>query len=421
MGLAFFSKRRTLQLKPSVAPVGEAESAASRQQGALSSPSSQEQQQQQGQAERWQGPGKGSLSARWAAGSARSPSEGSDDLASVSGYCDIDSSECSGEGGAAGAAARRDCSHRFGIDYLRHPVAAYCQLPTPLRQLTSLPTPLRTIMVAARPTIEPSGGLRHYRDAMPRHVRRWSPFLAVVDEPGLPAGEIAGEGGKYHWVEIPIPPAYRLDLSGVASYEQYVSQVMGKNQRRNHRLRRQRWAQAGVLTLSYEPLVPGDKATVKQLWGLYRQNGERNGQLVVGKRDFWRIHLRTEGLHIMAVRDTSRQGALVCFATGVKCGDTLVSTWCGTDYSHPLARDCSCYVMTQYEFVRQAIADPEVRWLDLGALHRTIKAGSLCAEPHALSTYLRCKGRRLAQLLGLLAGRWFTLQRLEAAGVIRDV
>ncbi len=119
MGLAFFSKRRTLQLKPSVAPVGEAESAASRQQGALSSPSSQEQQQQQGQAERWQGPGKGSLSARWAAGSARSPSEGSDDLASVSGYCDIDSSECSGEGGAAGAAARRDCSHRFGIDYLR--------------------------------------------------------------------------------------------------------------------------------------------------------------------------------------------------------------------------------------------------------------------------------------------------------------
>lgn len=29
--------------------------------------------------------------------------------------------------------------------------------------------------------------------------------------------------------------------------------------------------------------------------------------------------------------------------------------------------------------------------------------------------------RRLAQLLGLLAGRWFTLQRLEAAGVIRDV
>lgn len=159
---------------------------------------------------------------------------------------------------------------------------------------------------------------------------------------------------------------------------------------------------------------------MKQLWRLYRQNGERNGQLVVGRRDFFRIHLEAQGLHIMAVRDTSRQGALVCFATGVKCGDALISTWCGTDYGHPLARECSCYVMTQYEFVRQAIADPDVRWLDLGALHRTIKAGSLCAEPHPLSTYLRCKSKLLAELLCLLAKRWFTLHRLEAAGVIRD-
>lgn len=54
---------------------------------------------------------------------------------------------------------------------------------------------------------------------------------------------------------------------------------MGKNQRRNHRLRRQRWARAGVLSLSWEPLAPGDRAAVKQLWRLYRQNGERNGQL----------------------------------------------------------------------------------------------------------------------------------------------
>jgi len=54
-------------------------------------------------------------------------------------------------------------------------------------------------------------------------------------------------------------------------------------------------------------------------------------------------------------------GAIVSFATGVKCGDTLVSTWCGTDYAHPLARSCSCYIQTQYEFVRQAIADPDVR------------------------------------------------------------
>lgn len=49
-----------------------------------------------------------------------------------------------------------------------------------------------------------------------------------------------------------------------------------------------------MLTLSYEPLVPGDKATVKQLWGLYRQNGERNGQLgelaAPGRRGFSGAH-----------------------------------------------------------------------------------------------------------------------------------
>lgn len=40
---------------------------------------------------------------------------------------------------------------------------------------------------------------------------------------------------------------------------------------------------------------------------------------------------------------------------------------------------------------------PPLSWLDLGALHRTIKAGSLCAEPHPLSTYMRCKSRRAFQ------------------------
>jgi hypothetical protein len=50
-----------------------------------------------------------------------------------------------------------DCRQRLGIDYLRHPVAAYGRLPTPLRQMLRLPTPIRHIVVAARPTMDPSG------------------------------------------------------------------------------------------------------------------------------------------------------------------------------------------------------------------------------------------------------------------------
>jgi len=54
---------------------------------------------------------------------------------------------------------------------------------------------------------------------------------------------------------------------------------MGKNQRRNHKVRQQRWQQAGVLACTYEPLVPGDRQLVRQLWRLYKLNGDRNGQL----------------------------------------------------------------------------------------------------------------------------------------------
>ena len=80
----------------------------------------------------------------------------------------------------------------------RHPVAAYCHVPAPLRQIMKLPG-LKHFLVVARPTIEPSGGLLHYRLAVPKDVRRRAPLLAVVDEPGLAADELAGEGGKYHW------------------------------------------------------------------------------------------------------------------------------------------------------------------------------------------------------------------------------
>ena len=50
------------------------------------------------------------------------------------------------------------------------------------------------------PTLHPhsAGGLLHYKAAVPRWARRWSPFLGVVDEPGLPASELAGQGHKFH-------------------------------------------------------------------------------------------------------------------------------------------------------------------------------------------------------------------------------
>jgi hypothetical protein len=56
--------------------------------------------------------------------------------------------------------------------------------------------------------------------------------------------------------------------------------------------------------------------------------------------------------------------------------------------------------------VRQAIADPGVRWLDLGALHRTIKAGSLCAQQHPVSTYIRCKSRWVVWQGGVCRRSW---------------
>ncbi|KAI7836875.1 hypothetical protein COHA_009275 [Chlorella ohadii] len=322
----------------------------------------------------------------------------------LSAIAGLDSLALGSSGDTDAAQPPLDCCGRYGLDFLRHPVAAYGHLPTPLRQLLALPTPLKRFTVAARPTIEPSGGLLHYKAAVPRPVRRRTPLLAVVDEPGLPADELAGQGGRYH-----------------CSYDQYVAAVMGKNQRRNHRLRLQKFEEAGVLRFEWVPLEPGDRRLVQQLWRLYRQNGERNGQTVVCKRDFFRIHLAAEGLLVAAVCDTSRGGAIVSFATGAKCGDTLISTWCGTDYSHPLARSCSCYILTQYEFVRRAIKDPDVRWVDFGALHRTVKHGSLCAQEHAVSTYVRCKSKLAARLVAWAASRWFALDRLTASGTIYDV
>lgn len=47
---------------------------------------------------------------------------------------------------------------------------------------------------------------------------------------------------------------------------------------------------------------------------------------VVGRHDFWRIHLRAEGLHIMAVRDTSCQGELAAGRGDARRRRSLLAT-----------------------------------------------------------------------------------------------
>lgn len=156
------------------------------------------------------------------------------------------------------------------------------------------------------------------------------------------------------------------------------------------------------------------------------------------ERRFKRLHLTTSGLSVMVVRDVTQGGRVVSFATGFVSGDTMVSAWCGTgegcaggvqasfmgpgcsvvqagidapplpgaDYTHPLSRSCSAYIWTQYEMLKVAIADPRVRWLDLGAQHGTMKRG-IGAHAHAVAGYLRCWGKTHKKLVSLLMKKMF--------------
>lgn len=142
-------------------------------------------------------------------------------------------------------------------------------------------------------------------------------------------------------MEFELPRNYYIDLSGVSSFEQFVERLP-KNKRRNYRQRQEAWQRlaASSLTLAYEPLPLGQTELVEQLWMLYRANAQRNGLCVTNERRFKRVHLNTPGLSIATIRDASQGGRIVCFATGFRSGDALISAWCGTDYDHPLARSC---------------------------------------------------------------------------------
>ena len=42
--------------------------------------------------------------------------------------------------------------------------------------------------------------------------RRRAPFLLVVDEPSAPLPQ-----DRYHWIEVPLPEVFKLDVSGKRS------------------------------------------------------------------------------------------------------------------------------------------------------------------------------------------------------------
>eukprot|EP00887_Chlorella_sp_A99_P005117 scaffold25.g5117.t1 len=338
----------------------------------------------------------------------------------------------------------------FGLDWGRYATSSHLSLPRPLRPLLALPG-LRSLTVAARPTFSPSGGFSRansrdapgaaeddgpgapgcadvgYREAVPKRARSRSLLFVVVDEPGL-TRDGANPEPSYEWVEFPLPGVYRIDVAGAESFDEWAAQLP-KGPRRNLRKRGEAWRAAGVLAVGREPLAPGNEARVEELWQLYRANAERNGLLVTSERRFKRLHLASApSLTLFTVRDVSRGGALVSFATGYVRGDTLVSAWCGTDYSHPLSRTCSCYIETQasYEMVRAAIEDPDVRWIDLlslmvtphrhafpalpqGAQHGTMKRG-IGAQQHAVAGYLRCKNKVTKRLTAFMMRLFFDAQ-----------
>ncbi|GAB4815785.1 hypothetical protein N2152v2_002831 [Parachlorella kessleri] len=296
---------------------------------------------------------------------------------------------------------------QYGVHYQRYALRKYLSLPLALRPFVLLPG-LRDFLVIGRPTMDTSGGLASYRNAVPKAVRARQPFLVVVDKPGAPPLE----DSKYCWVEFPLPDVFKLDVSGMVSFERdYVQKHLKARHRRAYRVRQQELVESPI-TIEYFPLKPGSTALVDEMWALYLKNGRRHGFHVLSKSDFYRIHLGgTPGLSVMLARDNDQRGRIVTFCTGVRTGDTLMSMWCGTDYDNPLSRSCSTYINCQYEFVRIAIQDQGIRWLDLGAQLRQMKTG-VGAQAYPVSGYLRCKSRVMRALSQKMMKAYFQPAKL---------
>lgn len=81
----------------------------------------------------------------------------------------------------------------YGVTYQRYPIASYIQLPGVLAPFVQLPG-LDHILLIGRPTADPSGGLREYRDVCPKSIRSAAPFIIVLDRP-----DAEYKDPKYRW------------------------------------------------------------------------------------------------------------------------------------------------------------------------------------------------------------------------------
>lgn len=102
---------------------------------------------------------------------------------------------------------------------------------------------------------------------------------------------------------------------------------------------------------------------------------------------------------------------LVSFCTGVRWRDVLMPMWCGTDYENPLNRTCSTYFVMLYNYVAQAIADPTIRWVDLGASRRTAKT-AIGFKPYTSSGYFRCKNTVMQACVETMIQQYFHPEKL---------
>lgn len=293
----------------------------------------------------------------------------------------------------------------YGVTYQRYPIVSYVSLPAVLQPFVALPF-LDHVLLIGRPTGDKSGGLDGYRAVCPKRIRREAPFLIVLDDEGRKP-----EDEKYIWVEFPLADVFKLDVSELRSMDDYAK-LLSRKGRWNFKDRQKKFHDPTLLSCEYVPLPLGDEARVDELWPLYRTTGEANGFCVLSETEFRDFHLKTENLTLMLIRDVA-SGELVTFCTGLRVGDTLMPLWCGTNYDNALARKCSTYFNMLYEFVRVAIEDPSIKWVDLGASRRQAKT-SIGFKGYPISAYIRCKNVIMQALVETMAADYFKPAELIA-------
>jgi hypothetical protein len=236
------------------------------------------------------------------------------------------------------------CEPHLGCHYSLYNTETYVgrELPSALR--AAIASWRDKVLVVARPTMDVSAGLAHYREVTTKQQRKAALAVVVVDQPG----QQPPQDDKYHWcaphplspadllpnaasavpaplappcsraaadpphaapaarVEVPLIEVFKLDVSGMASWEDYMAHI-GLNQRKQYKARNNKLAKAPGLRMESGPM-PRDAALVEELWGLYEQQGTKNGCVVTSHEHFVRIHMTLPGLQLVAVRDDNANG-----------------------------------------------------------------------------------------------------------------